>query len=137
MIRTLDEEIARVVRGRLVNPKWIAGVMRHGYKGAFEIAASVDYLFAFAATTGAVKSHHFDLAYDALVADETVAAFMQDANPDAQREMAGRLLEAVERGLWRPRSNSAAQRLAQGGDRSTTRRVRHRRTRPGRRVAGR
>ena len=55
VIRSLEEEIGRVVRGRVVNPKWIDGVMRHGYKGAFEIAATVDYLFAFAATTGAVR----------------------------------------------------------------------------------
>ncbi|MDG2527915.1 cobaltochelatase subunit CobN [Caulobacter endophyticus] len=112
VVRTLEDEIARVVRARLVNPKWIAGVMRHGYKGAFEIAASLDYLFAFAATTGAVRDHHFDLAYEALLADEQVADFMRDANPDALREAAERLLEAVERGLWRPRSNSAAVRLA-------------------------
>lgn len=112
VIRTLEDEIGRVVRARLVNPKWIAGVMRHGYKGAFEIAASLDYLFAFAATTGAVRDHHFDLAYDALLADEAVADFMRDANPDALREAAERLLEAIERGLWRPRSNSAAVRLA-------------------------
>ena len=59
-IRTLADELGRVVRARVTNPKWIAGVMRHGYKGAFEIAATVDYLFAFAATTGAVKDHHFD-----------------------------------------------------------------------------
>ena len=65
LIRTLEEEIGRVVRGRVVNPKWIAGVMRHGYKGAFEIAATVDYLFAFAATTGAVRDHHFE-AVDAV-----------------------------------------------------------------------
>ena len=111
VIRTLEDEIARVVRARLVNPKWIAGVMRHGYKGAFEIAASIDYLFAFAATTGAVRDHHFDLAYDALLADEAVADFMRQANPDALRETAQRLLEAVARGLWKPRSNSAAERL--------------------------
>src|SRR3546814_12642175 len=49
-IRTLEEEIARVVRARVVNPKWIAGVMSHGSKGAFEMAATVDYLFAFAAS---------------------------------------------------------------------------------------
>ena len=67
MIRTLEEEIGRVMRSRVVNPKWIAGVKRHGYKGAFEIAATVDYMFAFAATTGAVKTHHFDLAYDAFL----------------------------------------------------------------------
>ncbi|MBO9708443.1 MAG: cobaltochelatase subunit CobN [Caulobacter sp.] len=113
VVRTLEDEIARVVRARLTNPKWIAGVMRHGYKGAFEIAASIDYLFAFAATTGAVRDHHFDLAYRALLADEAVADFMRRANPDALRETAARLLEAVERGLWKPRSNSAAGRLAQ------------------------
>jgi cobaltochelatase CobN len=110
-IRTLEDEIACIVRARLVNPKWIAGVMRHGYKGAFEIAASIDYLFAFAATTGAVRDHHFDLAFDAFVADAAVADFMRQANPDAQREMADRLLEAIDRGLWRPRSNSAADAL--------------------------
>ena len=69
VLRTLEEEIGRVMRARVVNPKWIAGVMRHGYKGAFEIAATVDYMFAFAATTGAVQSHHFDLAYDAYLGD--------------------------------------------------------------------
>ena len=62
VIRALDEEIARVVRGRAANPKWIAGVMRHGYKGAFEIAATVDYLFAFAATTNAVQHAPFRAA---------------------------------------------------------------------------
>ncbi|USQ98000.1 cobaltochelatase subunit CobN [Caulobacter sp. RL271] len=113
VIRTLEDEIGRVVHARLVNPKWIAGVMRHGYKGAFEIAASLDYLFAFAATTGAVRDHHFDLAYAALLADNDVAAFMRDANPDALREAAERLLEAIARGLWRPKSNSAAERLHQ------------------------
>jgi cobaltochelatase CobN len=70
VIRTLEEEVGRVMRSRVVNPKWITGVKRHGYKGAFEIAATVDYMFAFAATTGAVKTHHFDLAYDAFLADE-------------------------------------------------------------------
>jgi len=107
MIRTLDEEIARVVRARVVNPKWIAGVMRHGYKGAFELAATVDYLFAFAATTGAVADHHFDAVYDAYLGDETVQDFLAENNPAAQREMAERLLEAQERGLWKPRRNAA------------------------------
>ena len=74
MIRTLDEEIARVVRSRVVNPKWIDGVKRHGYKGAFEIAATVDYLFAFAATTRAVKGHHFDLVTAAFLEDDDTRA---------------------------------------------------------------
>jgi cobaltochelatase CobN len=105
--RTLEEEIGRVMRARVVNPKWIAGVMRHGYKGAFEIAATVDYMFAFAATTGAVQTHHFDLAYEAYLGDREVRAFLADNNPAALAEIAARFAEAVERGLWSPRSNSA------------------------------
>ncbi len=107
VIRSLEEEIGRVVRGRVVNPKWIEGVMRHGYKGAFEIAATVDYLFAFAATTGAVGNHHFEAVYQAFVADPKVRDFMEEKNPAALSEMKERLLEAIERRLWTPRSNSA------------------------------
>ena len=108
VVRTLDEEIGRVVRSRVVNPKWIDGVKRHGYKGAFEIAATVDYLFAFAATTHAVRDHHFDLVHDAFIADEDTRQFIENANPAALREIAERLHEAIERNLWQPRSNSAA-----------------------------
>ncbi|MBX4930742.1 cobaltochelatase subunit CobN [Rhizobium bangladeshense] len=107
VIRSLEEEIGRVVRGRVVNPKWISGVMRHGYKGAAEIAATVDYLFAFAATTGAVGAHHFDAVYRAFVADPAVRSFMIEKNPAAFDEMRERLGEAIDRGLWTPRSNSA------------------------------
>ena len=109
--RTLKEEIARVVRSRVVNPKWIAGVKRHGYKGAFEIAATVDYLFAFAATTGAVRNHHFDLVEEAVLADDDPRQFIADANAPALREIADRLAEAIDRGLWTPRSNSARARI--------------------------
>ncbi|MBM2574709.1 cobaltochelatase subunit CobN [Jannaschia sp. Os4] len=107
VIRSLEEEIGRVVRSRVVNPKWIAGVMRHGYKGAFEIAASVDYLFAFAATTGAVRDHHFDLVHAAVLEDDDVRDWMAAHNAPALREVEDRLREAIERGLWTPRSNSA------------------------------
>tara|TARA_B100000676_G_scaffold311358_1_gene380947 strand:- start:1364 stop:5104 length:3741 start_codon:yes stop_codon:yes gene_type:complete len=112
-IRRLEDEIARVVRARVVNPKWIGGVMRHGYKGAFEMAATVDYLFAFAATAKCVKDHHFDLVFDAYLGDEDVRAFLEQNNPDALCEMADRLLEAQDRGLWRPRSNTAYQHLTE------------------------
>jgi len=95
----------------VVNPKWISGVMRHGYKGAAEMAATVDYLFAFAATARAVADHHFDAVYEAYLDDEQVRGFVMAANPAALAEMAGRLLEAQERGLWQPRSNSAQNRL--------------------------
>lgn len=111
VIRTLDEEMGRVVRSRAANPKWIAGVKRHGYKGAFEIAATVDYLFAFAATTNAAGSHHFDLCYDAYIEDDDTRRFIEEANPAALREIAERFREAIERGLWHPRSNSARARV--------------------------
>lgn len=107
VIRTLDEEIGRVVRSRVVNPKWIDGMKRHGYKGAFEMAATLDYLFAFAATTGAAKSHHFDLVHHAFLEDDETREFIADHNPAALREMAERLREAIDRGLWTPKSNSA------------------------------
>lgn len=110
-IRTLREEIGRVVRARAVNPKWLKGVMRHGYKGAFEMAATVDYLFAFAATTNAVADHHFDAVYDAYIADPAVQAFVAEVNPAALKEMSARLLEAQERGLWKPSSNHAVHEL--------------------------
>ena len=112
-VRRLEEEIARVVRARVVNPKWIRGVMRHGYKGAFEMAATVDYMFAFAATTGAVGDHHFDAVFEAYLEDREVRAFLEANNPAALREIAERLNEAIERRLWRPRSNSAHVSLAE------------------------
>ena len=104
-VRTLKDEIGRVVRGRAANPKWLRGVMRHGYKGAFEIAATVDYLFAFAATSGVVEDHHFDALFEAYLADGQVRGFIAGANPAALREIAERFQEAVRRGLWRPRRN--------------------------------
>jgi cobaltochelatase CobN len=112
-IRSLREELGRVVRGRAANPRWIAGVMRHGYKGAAEIAATVDYLFAFAATSRAVDDAHFDALYDAYLADGEVRGFMAEHNPAALAETRRRFAEAIERGLWRPRSNSARESLAE------------------------
>jgi cobaltochelatase CobN len=106
-VRTLEDEIGRVVRARVVNPKWIAGAMRHGYKGAFEMAATVDYLFAFAATARAVGDHHFDAVYEAYLENTEVRSFLADNNPAALREIAERLIEAQDRRLWRPKSNSA------------------------------
>ena len=111
-IRSLREELGRVVRGRAVNPRWIAGVMRHGYKGAAEIAATVDYLFAFAATSRAVDDAHFDALYDAYVADDAVRGFMAEHNPAALGEVGRRFQEAIERGLWRPKRNSVRDALA-------------------------
>jgi len=111
--RPLSHEISRVVRGRAANPKWINGVMRHGYKGAFEIAATVDYLFGFAASTDAVSNHHFDQLFAAYLEDERVRNFMETANPAALRETTARFAEAIRRGLWTPRSNRAADLIAE------------------------
>jgi cobaltochelatase CobN len=113
-IRSLREEIGRVVRGRAANPRWIAGVMRHGYKGAAEIAATVDYLFAFAATARAVDDAHFDALYEAYIRDDAVRDFMAAHNPAALAETRARFREAIERGLWRPRGNSIRTELMDG-----------------------
>ncbi len=113
VIRTLDEEMSRVIRSRVVNPKWIDGVKRHGYKGAFEMAATVDYMFAFAATTRAVKNHHFDLVHAAFLEDDDTRQFIEDHNPAALREIAERFQEAIDRDMWQPRSNSARALLAE------------------------
>jgi len=110
-IRTLEEEVGRVVHARVVNPKWLKGVMRHGYKGGFEMAATVDYLFAFAATARAVKDHHFDAVYDAYLDDAEVRRFLEAHNPDALGEIAARLGEAIDRGLWQPQRNSLRDKL--------------------------
>ena len=107
LIRTLEEEISHVMRSRVVNPKWLNGVKRHGYRGAFEIIATVDFMFAFAATTGAVKTHHFDLAFEAFVEDDATRDFIQTANRYGYDELIAKFNDARQRGLWTPRSNSA------------------------------
>ncbi|KQQ63373.1 cobalamin biosynthesis protein CobN [Pseudomonas sp. Leaf129] len=99
-VRTLKEELNRVVRARAANPKWIEGVKRHGYKGAFELAATVDNLFAFDATTHLIDDHQYALLTDAYLLDPDTRGFLQEHNPAALRDMAERLLEAQQRGLW-------------------------------------
>jgi len=99
-IRSLEEEISRVVRARVTNPKWIEGVKRHGYKGAFEMAATVDYLFAYDATARVVRDDQYARVTDAYVNDPDTRDFLRRHNPDALKEMCERLLEAIQRGLW-------------------------------------
>jgi cobaltochelatase CobN len=98
--RTLREEAYRVFRSRVVNPRWLAGVMRHGYKGAVEMAATVDYLFGYDATAGVVDDWMYQRLAEAYLFDDTVRDFLRRANPWAERAMTERLLEAAERGLW-------------------------------------
>ena len=109
--RTLQEETHRVFRARVVNPKWIAAMQRHGYKGAFELAATVDYLFGYDATAGVVDDWMYDKLASAYVFDETNRAFMKQSNPWALRGIAERLLEAADRGLWEEPSAQVLDRL--------------------------
>jgi cobaltochelatase CobN len=105
-VRRLTEEIARVVRGRLTNPRWLAGMLAHRHRGVAEIAQGVDALFAFAATARAVPDHLFDATHDALIADERVLSAMRTHNPAAATAIIARLDEARARGLWMTRRNS-------------------------------
>ncbi|MCF3120485.1 MULTISPECIES: cobaltochelatase subunit CobN [Streptomyces] len=98
--RTLVEETSRVFRARVVNPKWIEAMRRHGYKGAFELAATVDYLFGYDATTGVIADWMYDKLTETYVLDPTNRQFLQEANPWALHGIAERLLEAESRGMW-------------------------------------
>ena len=110
--RPLAGALARIVRGRAVNPRFIAGQMRHGPRGAAELAETVDRLVAFAHTTTAVPSHLIDLVYDAYVADPEVRAFLVRENPAAAQAIAARLAFARRAGLWHPRRNDVEDGLA-------------------------
>jgi cobaltochelatase CobN len=110
-VRTVSEEVARIVRGRLTNPSWIEGMLAHRHRGVAEMAQGVDALFAFAASASAVPGHLFDAVHDALIADDVVAAAILDANPAAADAMARRLEDAIARGLWAPRRNAVREEL--------------------------
>ncbi|SEK98325.1 cobaltochelatase subunit CobN [Rhodococcus maanshanensis] len=98
--RTLSEETARVFRARVVNPRWLEAMRRHGYKGAFEMAATVDYLFGYDATTNVVADWMYEKLAETYVLDEQNRKFMTESNPWALHGIAERLLEAAERDMW-------------------------------------
>jgi cobaltochelatase CobN len=112
-VRTLAEEAARVFRTRVVNPKWIRSVMRHGYKGAFEMAATIDYLFGYDATAQVVQDWMYEGVTHAYLADPEVRRFLEEKNPWALKGMAERLLEAIQRGMWEEPSPEMTQLLEQ------------------------
>jgi cobaltochelatase CobN len=99
-VRALAQEAARVVRSRVLNPRWIDAMRRHGYKGAFELAATVDYLFGYDATARVVEDWMYERVTEAYVGDPDLRAFFRESNPWALRAIAERLLEAGERGMW-------------------------------------
>ena len=106
--RLLSEEISRVVRARAANPGWIAGMMRHGFRGAAEIAATLEHMAAFAHLADVVPSHLFDLYYEATLGDEDVRAFLGAANPDARAAMENCFARLRDASLWVTRRNSIA-----------------------------
>ncbi len=111
--RTLAEETKRVFRARVVNPRWIEAMRRHGYKGAFELAATVDYLFGYDATAGVVDDWMYEQLTAAYVGDPVVRDFLEKSNPWALRGITERLLEAAERGLWAEPDPATLDRLRQ------------------------
>ncbi|MGP9791606.1 cobaltochelatase subunit CobN [Roseinatronobacter sp. NSM] len=110
--RTLTEEIARVVRARAANPTWIAGMMKHGFRGGAEIAATLDHLAAFAHLAAAVPPQLIDLYHDATLGDDAVRTFLERENPAALAAMQARFLALHDAGLWATRRNSILAGLA-------------------------
>jgi cobaltochelatase CobN len=107
-VRTLAEEARRVVRSRVLNPRWISAMMRHGYKGAFEMAATVDYLYGYDATARIGEDWMYEQVTRAYVADPEVRKFFAASNPWALQGIAERLLEAAARGLWNASDTAVA-----------------------------
>jgi len=99
-VRTLQQEAHRVFRSRVVNPKWIESIRRHGYKGALELAATVDYLFGYDATAQVVEDWMYEQTAQTYALDPALQAFFQQSNPWALQSIAERLLEAAQRGMW-------------------------------------
>ncbi len=110
-IKTLKEELLKVYRSRVVNPKWIAGVQRHGYKGAFEMAATLDYLFAYDATTNLIDDFMYEGITESYLLNNKNKSFIKENNPWALKDMSERLLEAIQRGMWKEPSEEIKQQL--------------------------
>ena len=109
-LHRLEKELDKVMRSRLLNPRWIDGMKQHGYKGAFEMGASLDYLFAYDAATDRVPDWCYGALCDQWLSDEDTVAFLNRRNPWVLRDMAERLLEASNRGLWeQPREDQLDQ----------------------------
>ena len=109
--RTLHEESRRVFRARVVNPRWIEAMRKHGYKGAFEMSATVDYLFGYDATTGLMDDWMYETLTDTYVGDPVNREFFEKSNPWALRDISERLMEAAERGLWEKPSDESRELL--------------------------
>ena len=112
-LHRLERELDKVLRSRLLNPRWIAAMGEHGYKGGFEMAASLDYLFAYDASTGRAPDWGYGAIQQAWLEDPAVRRRLERSNPWALRDMGERLLEAHNRGLWQGASSDQLERLRQ------------------------
>ena len=115
-IRLLVEEVNRIVRGRVANPMWIKAMMNHSYRGAAEIARSVDALFSFSATLSHCFDQQFELVFAATLGNDTVNRFLQNSNPAAKKSIQNRFNESLKRGLWHPKSNSVFMKLEESDE---------------------
>ncbi|MDX1520864.1 MAG: cobaltochelatase subunit CobN, partial [Anaerolineae bacterium] len=112
-VRTLQQEAYRVFRSRVVNPKWIESIQRHGYKGALELAATVDYLFGYDATAQVVEDWMYEQTAQTYALDETLQTFFEQSNPWALQSITERLLEAAQRGMWAEPDQELLEKLRQ------------------------
>ncbi|WP_159023757.1 cobaltochelatase subunit CobN [Formosa sp. L2A11] len=110
-VKSLKEELLKVFRSRVVNPKWMKGMQEHGYKGAFEMAATMDYLFAYDATTNLIEDFMYEQITETYLFDEENKAFIEEHNPWALKDMSERMLEAIQRGLWENPSEETVEEL--------------------------
>lgn len=110
-VKSLKEELLKVFRSRVVNPKWMQGMREHGYKGAFEMAATMDYLFAYDATTNLIEDFMYEQITDTYLFDDENKAFIEEHNPWALKDMSERMLEAIQRGLWENPSEETIEQL--------------------------
>ena len=110
-VKSLKEELLKVFRSRVVNPKWMQGMREHGYKGAFEMAATMDYLFAYDATTNLIEDFMYEQITDTYLFDEENKTFIEEHNPWALKDMSERMLEAIQRGMWENPSEETIEEL--------------------------
>ena len=111
--RDLDDEARRVFRSRVVNPKWIESIKRHGYKGAAELSATVDFIFGYDATAGIVEDWMYESLAKTYALDSDMQDFFRKSNPWALKDIADKLLEAVERGMWSAPTQETSKGLAE------------------------
>lgn len=112
-VRDLKEETLRVFRSRVVNPKWLASIQRHGYKGGLELTATVDYLFGYDATAEVMSDWMYEQVAESYLFDQTMQQFLQQSNPWARKAISERLLEAAERNMWANISDEMRQKLVE------------------------